>query len=68
MILEEHETRLTWSTHSGKYSIEVPENAVIVFSSLGFETQEKKFSENVLNISLIPSSNELDEIVVVGYG
>jgi len=23
LILEEHETRLTWSTHSGKYSIEV---------------------------------------------
>jgi len=67
-VKEKGSNNATITNFDGKYSIEVPENAVIVFSSLGFETQEKKFSENVLNISLIPSSNELDEIVVVGYG
>ena len=67
-VKEKGTKNATITNFDGKYSIEVPENAVIVFSSLGFETQEKKFSESVLNISLIPSSNELDEIVVVGYG
>jgi len=67
-VKEKGSNNATITNFDGKYSIEVPENAVIVFSSLGFETQEKKFSENVLNISLAPSSNELDEIVVVGYG
>lgn len=32
LILEEHETRLTWSTHSGKYSIEV--DGQIVFEGV----------------------------------
>ena len=50
-VKEKGSNNATITNFDGKYSIEVPENAVIVFSALGFETQEKKFSENVLNIS-----------------
>jgi hypothetical protein len=40
-VKEKGTKNATITNFDGKYSIEVPENAVIVFSSLGFETQEK---------------------------
>lgn len=45
MILEEHETRLTWSTHSGKYSIEVDGRVVFEGVAKG-SVLEHKFIYN----------------------
>ena len=67
-VKEKGTNKASVTNFDGEYSIEVSKNAVLVFSALGFETIENEISENVLNISLDPSSNELDEIVVVGYG
>ena len=55
---------------SGKYSIEVPEtNAILVFSSVGFLTQEVVVgNQTVIDLQLAPDVTALDEIVVVGYG
>lgn len=54
----------------GKYTIEVSkENAVLVFSFIGYETQEVAVgTQTVVDVSLMPSLQSLTEIVVVGYG
>ena len=54
----------------GAYSLQAPdEDAVIVFSFLGFVTQEIVVgSQRIINVVLIEDASELDEMVVVGYG
>ena len=55
---------------SGKYSIEVPgEEAVLVFSSIGFITEEVVVgTKSVIDMTLVPDITALEEIVVIGYG
>ncbi len=52
----------------GNYSISASNGEVLVFSSLGFETQEATVNGTTLDIMLIESTSELDEVVVIGYG
>lgn len=54
----------------GSYTINVPENSgTLVFSFLGFVTQEKTFTRaSTVNVTLIEDSQSLDEVMVVGYG
>lgn len=55
---------------SGKFTITVPgKTSVLEFSYLGFTREERTVGETtVLNITLRPSQEGLNEIVVVGYG
>ncbi|MDU1891546.1 MAG: TonB-dependent receptor [Dysgonomonas sp.] len=54
---------------NGKYSISVPrENSVLIFSYIGFLTTEKPVKGNILDVELKEKVQELDEIVVIGYG
>jgi iron complex outermembrane receptor protein len=43
-------------------------NPTLVFSSIGYSTQEFTASGNAVNISMVQSDQKLDEIVVVAYG
>jgi TonB-linked SusC/RagA family outer membrane protein len=53
----------------GRYILEVPNNATLVFSMIGFDQQEVKLSgQSVINIKLMPASNKLGETVVVAFG
>src|SRR5699024_5159649 len=54
----------------GSFSLEgVPEDATLVVSYVGFETKEVLLNgKSELDIILTPSSKNLDELVVVGYG
>ncbi len=54
----------------GKYSIQVPVGATaIVFSYLGYANQEIVFNgQTSINIVLQPESNNLNEIILIGYG
>ena len=54
----------------GKFSIEVPnENAVVVVSFIGFNTEEVKVSgRRSLVVTLAEDVQSLDEVVVVAYG
>lgn len=53
----------------GKYSLEVPEDAVLVFTFVGFTTQEVPLNgRSTIDISLAEDLGDLDEFVVVGYG
>ena len=54
----------------GNYSLnDVPMNSVLVFSYIGFQTQEIIVTSNVaINVILEEDAESLDEIVVIGYG
>jgi TonB-linked SusC/RagA family outer membrane protein len=60
----------TTSLADGSYSLTVPANAkVLVFSSVGFNTEEVTIGSKILiNVLLTASSTDLDEVVVVAYG
>ena len=55
---------------NGKYSITVPDkNAVLVFSFIGYATQEILVGERVIiDVPLGENVREIDEVVVIGYG
>ena len=52
----------------GKYVLEVEPNAILVISYIGYVTQQTPASGNVMNITLKEDTQNLDEVVVVGYG
>lgn len=52
----------------GEFSITVPNEAILVFSFVGYENKEISITDNInLNVVLSPSANELNEVVVTGY-
>jgi TonB-linked SusC/RagA family outer membrane protein len=59
----------TTTDANGKFSINVKPSATLVFSFIGYKTFETPISgRSVINVSLTPSDNSLEEVVVVGYG
>jgi TonB-dependent starch-binding outer membrane protein SusC len=54
---------------SGNYSISVDENAVLVFSRVGFNSTEINVSNrSTIDVKLAPSTKMSEAVVVVGYG
>jgi iron complex outermembrane receptor protein len=60
----------TISDVDGKYAVGVPgKNAVLVFSFIGFATQEIPVgNQTQLNVSMSEDARQIEEVVVVGYG
>ena len=52
----------------GNYQISVPQGAVLDFSFIGFENQSITVNGDQIDVTLVPSADALDEIVVTGYG
>ncbi len=52
----------------GNYALSVKKGATLVFSYIGYVTQEKQAVGGIMNITLKEDSKTLDEVVVVGYG
>jgi TonB-linked SusC/RagA family outer membrane protein len=53
----------------GKYSLSVPDGSTLVFSFIGFETQDIEVGvQSVIDVTLNEDMASLDEVVVVGYG
>lgn len=53
----------------GSFKINAPANAkTLVFSSVGYASQDAAINGNAVSISLVQSDQKLDEIVVVAYG
>jgi TonB-linked SusC/RagA family outer membrane protein len=52
----------------GEYSISVPANGILIFSSIGYETQEINV-DGRMQIDVIMSENKqlLDDVIVIGY-
>jgi TonB-linked SusC/RagA family outer membrane protein len=54
---------------TGTYSIQADDNAILVFSSIGYQKQEVAVNgRTTINIPLIEDTKSLNEVVVVGYG
>ncbi len=68
-IIVKGTTTGTISDIDGNYSITVNNDATLVFSFLGYETQEVRVAgQSVIDVSLVFSSKQLTEVVIVGYG
>lgn len=54
---------------NGDYSIVVPEDGTLVFTYIGFVTQEININnKTVINVRLVIDAQGLNEVVVTGYG
>lgn len=54
---------------NGKYKLTVKSGATLIFSFIGYETQEKVVQPNTtVNVQLKPTVSKLNELVVIGYG
>lgn len=53
----------------GKYSISASSGDKLVFSYVGFDTQEISVGDNsIVNVTMKSATKDLDEVVVIGYG
>lgn len=68
-VVEKGTTNGTITDIDGNYSFSVSTGATIVFSYIGFSSQEVQWNGQLpLNITLKEDSEMLNEVVVVGYG
>lgn len=68
-ILEKGTTNGTVTDADGNYSILVKEDAILVFSFVGFATQEVVAGgQTSINVALFPDITTLSEVMVIGYG
>ena len=59
----------TSTDFDGNYSINAPSSGVLVFSYLGYKTQEVQINnQKQINVSLEDDLQSLSEVVVIGYG
>jgi TonB-linked SusC/RagA family outer membrane protein len=53
----------------GNYTISVTQDAILVFSSIGYATQEVNVGgRSVIDVALVADIKSLSEVVIVGYG
>jgi TonB-dependent starch-binding outer membrane protein SusC len=68
-VVEKGTSNGTVTDADGKYSINVKDNSILVFSFVGFTSQELSVgATNNLNVSMVTNVTSLDEVVVIGYG
>lgn len=59
----------TLTDAEGVYNVNAPGDAVLIFSYVGYNTIEVKVNNrSLIDIQLIPTAENLGEVVVVGYG
>lgn len=68
-IIEKGTNNGTVTDIEGKFSMEVEENATLIFSFVGYEEQEIAVNnQSIIEVSMVPDLESLEEIVVIGYG
>ncbi|MBL7560187.1 TonB-dependent receptor [Olleya sp. YSTF-M6] len=68
-VVIKNTTKGTTTDFDGQFTIEANKGDVLVFSYVGYNTQEITYNgESTLNIKLVEDAALLDEIVVIGYG
>jgi TonB-linked SusC/RagA family outer membrane protein len=59
----------TVTSGDGLFSLAAPADAVLTFSFIGYKTIEQPVANNTsINITLSEDNNQLNEVVVIGYG
>ena len=55
--------------NDGTFKVNVPANAILVFTEVGFAGQQIAVAgKSVVDVALVQTSQQLNEVVVVGYG
>lgn len=68
-VIEKGTDNGTVSDVNGEYSLQVTEGAVLIFSSVGYTTEEIAVgSRSVVDVSMADDIQRLEELVVIGYG
>jgi TonB-dependent starch-binding outer membrane protein SusC len=68
-VIEKGTTNGTVTSVQGDYSITVSEGATLVFSSVGYTSEEIAIgNRSVIDLTMSPDIQHLDELVVIGYG
>ncbi|GIM50809.1 SusC/RagA family TonB-linked outer membrane protein [Capnocytophaga stomatis] len=62
-------TKGTSTDFNGKFELkDIPQGATLEFSFIGFKTIDVRVTGNTVNVKMQEETEELDEIVVIGYG
>ena len=69
-VMQKGSTTGTATDLDGKYTLRVDtDNPVLVFSYVGFKTEEIKVgTSDVLDVTMVSDATLLDDVVVIGYG
>jgi TonB-linked SusC/RagA family outer membrane protein len=68
-ITEKGTTNAVVTDVNGKYSIKVPGTATLTYSYIGYDNQEQPVNNRtVVDVTLVTTNKQLNEVVVVGYG
>lgn len=68
-VIEKGTTNGVVTSSNGEYTITVAGDATLVFSFIGMESIEYPVKgKGIINVTMEEKSDELDEVVVVGYG
>ena len=67
-VVEKGTTNGSVTDIDGKYTVNVEKGKTLVFSYIGYVTQEVEVQSNTINITLSEDAQLLDEVVVIGYG
>lgn len=67
-VVEKGTTNGNITDLDGNFTLTVEKGHTLVFSYVGFISQEVKVTGNSMNITLLDDAQSLEEVVVVGYG
>lgn len=67
-VIEKGTTNGTVTDLDGNYSLRVQQGKTLVFSYIGFLSQEVVVNKAKINVTLKEDTETLDEVVVIGYG
>ncbi|MFI1743291.1 SusC/RagA family TonB-linked outer membrane protein [Thalassobellus sediminis] len=68
-VIIKNTTTGTATDFDGNYTLKASSDAILVFSYLGYTSQEVSVNgKSTINITLVEEAGLLDEVVVVGYG
>ncbi|UOB18741.1 SusC/RagA family TonB-linked outer membrane protein [Abyssalbus ytuae] len=69
VVVKGQEGKGTSTDFDGKFTLEIDANAILVFSYIGYKTQEVNVNnQKTINIILETDIESLGEVIVIGYG
>jgi TonB-linked SusC/RagA family outer membrane protein len=67
-VVEKGTTNGCLTDIDGNYTLTVTKGSTLVYSYIGYITEERTAKEGTLNVTMKEDTKTLDEVVVVGYG
>lgn len=68
-IIEKGTTNGVTTDFDGNYTIDVSENATLIFSYIGYTSQEVEVAgRSSINVTMAVDAQALDEVVITGFG